>query len=237
MKIKAASILLSLLCAYAHAAGPIMHIVLALKALGHLPATFDKKAFIVGTSFPDIRYLAKIERNKTHIEPATWHDVVHAKNAFQAGMIFHNLVDNIRMTYFEPFYYQRGAPYSTSYIQFFPLFMKTAEDHLLYDRLNNWHEISAYFDAIYQEELDFGIDALTIKTWHKKLQQYMQTQPNIASVMPFISPQNKELLENACTFDYKKAFDNLIHSKDFKQKLNHFYDTFFPPSTNGKQLK
>ena len=47
-------------------AAPITHIVLASKVYDQFFSNFSKKDFLIGTSFPDIRYLKVIDRNTTH---------------------------------------------------------------------------------------------------------------------------------------------------------------------------
>src|SRR5581483_3187092 len=134
-------------------AAPITHIMLALQILSLLPTHFDYKEFLVGTSFPDIRYAAKLDRKLTHIEPVSWTDVLQAETAFHAGMLFHNLVDILRVKYFESHFYNRidAQKYSPSFIKFFPLAMKKAEDEILYSLANDWHEIISFFDSVYAE--------------------------------------------------------------------------------------
>jgi hypothetical protein len=210
-----------------HAAAPVTHIVLALSVLHLLPPTIDKQAFIVGTSFPDIRYLAKLDRKLTHIEPVTWHDITKETSSFRAGMLFHNLVDNIRIQHFELCFYQRKAPHSQTYRTFFPLVMKTAEDNVLYHKVSNWTEISGYFDTIYQEEKDFGIDEKIIKEWHSKLQNYLKEKPIAQSLDPFLSDESQATLrKSAAKFDITKEFNNLIFRDQFQNRLNNFYDEF-----------
>ncbi|MEX0849326.1 MAG: hypothetical protein WD055_03790 [Candidatus Dependentiae bacterium] len=210
-----------------HTAAPVTHIVLALSVLHLLPPTIDKQAFIVGTSFPDIRYLAKLDRKLTHIEPVTWNDIIKEKSSFRAGMLFHNLVDNIRMQHFEPCFYQRKTSHSEIYKIFFPLVMKTAEDNALYQKIDSWKEISSYFNTVYQEEKDFGIDKQIIKEWHTILQNYLKEKPNVNSINLFLSNEGqKKLRTNIQQFNIKKEFENLIFDEQFKNKLNIFYGNF-----------
>lgn len=216
-------------------AAPITHIILALQILSLLPSHFDHKEFIVGTSFPDIRNLAKIERTKTHFEPISWNDILTAKSAFHAGMLFHNLVDILRIQHFESYFYNRleSLKYSPQFITQFPLAMKKAEDEILYSQVSNWHEISGYFDTIYDEELVFCADRNIIKKWHSLIANYLQEQPSwdrveelIANIRGFVlSAQEKSQL--------KHYFESLIKDANFKQKLIDFYTHFrsFLPNT------
>lgn len=60
-------------------AAPIAHIFCALALLqqGKIKVA-DKQSFILGTSFPDIRYLEVIKRDQTHEKNVNWNDVINA---------------------------------------------------------------------------------------------------------------------------------------------------------------
>lgn len=208
-------------------AGPVTHIVLALQILHLLPTTVDRQAFIIGTSFPDIRYMAKLERDKTHIEPVSWNDVVNEPSSFRAGMLFHNLVDEVRLQYFEPNFYDKTnlSQYTPIYIKLFPLMLKTAEDAFLYTKTNRWKEIASYFDTIYQEELDFGVPEHVLRTWHEMIKTYIAHETTAESIAQFVA-NNCDIFQNTALFDPYAEFNALIQSPTFREKMQIFYDTF-----------
>ena len=151
----------------------ITHIVFAIKIFFLLPNTIDIKEFIVGTSFPDIRYLAHLDRKLTHIEPVSWHDIINEKSSFKAGMLFHNFLDIIRMLYFEPCFYDRYFQSHTAiYRNLFPMVMKIAEDVVLYDKINNWSEIMTYFETTYPSEKLLCCEETIINKWHNLIINY-----------------------------------------------------------------
>src|SRR5438132_13939173 len=81
-------------------AAPIAHIFLAVQMLaGPFHGLFDEKEFIVGTSFPDIRYLKVVSREETHFSHVTLEDIVQETDSFKAGMLFHSFVDEQREAY------------------------------------------------------------------------------------------------------------------------------------------
>jgi hypothetical protein len=81
-------------------AAPIAHIFLAVQILvGPFKVMSHEKEFIIGTSFPDIRYLKVIERAETHFENVTLNDIKKETNSFKAGMLFHSFVDQKREEY------------------------------------------------------------------------------------------------------------------------------------------
>ena len=77
---------------------PVTHILLALSILPLLPGK-DAQEFLLGTSFPDIRYLGVIDRKKTHDPKPSWQKVMQEKSSFKAGMEFHALADKIHDKY------------------------------------------------------------------------------------------------------------------------------------------
>lgn len=208
-------------------AGPVTHIIFALQILHLLPPSIDPQAFIVGTSFPDIRYLAHLTREQTHIEPISWQNVINEPSSFRAGMLFHNLVDEIRMEHFEPDFYDRKKinEYTPLYIKLFPLILKTAEDAFLYTKTNHWKKIATYFDTVYQEELDFNVSEDILRTWHNMIQTYIANKTDTESIAQFVA-NNCDIYQNITLFDPYAAFNKLMQSALFREKIETFYTHF-----------
>lgn len=211
-------------------ASPITHIIFALNVFSLLPATIDKAAFIVGTSFPDIRHKAGISKESTHIEPISWRDIITCTSSFKAGMLFHSLVDIVRIKHFEHYFYDRYSPehYAPLYFALYPLVLKFAEDALLYDYVQDWHEIINYFDVIYDEELALCSDKNCIKEWHSALQSYFKQKPTFESITKFLAHTGgkMDVWLSGDLFDANKTFTDLIHNFFVHEKLKEFYSTF-----------
>jgi len=73
-------------------AAPVSHVVYALEYLKVHPE-YEKYKFLRGTVFPDIRYVADIERPLTHPEGVTLDKVDAEADSWRAGFLFHNWVD------------------------------------------------------------------------------------------------------------------------------------------------
>lgn len=207
-------------------AAPITHIVLALKILFLLPSTIDKGAFIVGTSFPDIRYKACLDREKTRIEPVSWSDVLICPSSFRAGMLFHNMVDMIREEHFEPNFY--GSCFSERYHRLHGNLLKMAEDVILYNHIQEWNEIINYFDIIYDEELVFYSNKELIKEWHVLLQNYFRKKPSFESITAFLENSGGNLFNiwiNSKAFA-EQTLNTFVQNSQFQKKLLIFYDEF-----------
>lgn len=152
---------------------PVMHIVLSLLILPLLPDK-DPKEFIVGASFPDIRYLGVIDRRKTHNPHPTWSRVVKEKSSFKAGMEFHALVDVVHDRYMA-----KNKIYSLlpNECQDSPYYLKFFEDMIVYSKVSRWHEIAGYFDMVLNEELAVVRDKEAIELWHNNIKHYIEQQP------------------------------------------------------------
>ena len=160
-------------------AGPIAHIICAFSLLqsGALQV-IDEKAFIIGTVFPDIRYLNVIDREKTHKDNVQWEDVISASSSFEKGMLLHSLLDRVRIVHFE-------QP-NEEIIPHIPMMrsqlLKFYEDRLIYNGLDNWNKIIEYFDEIIPEEKEWDISEKALKQWHRFIQGYCAQQPTPGSL-------------------------------------------------------
>lgn len=77
-------------------AAPITHIVLADKVWAQFLSSFNKNDFFIGTSFPDIRYLKVINREKTHFKNQSINDI-KSDDSIIAGIKFHSIPLSMRL--------------------------------------------------------------------------------------------------------------------------------------------
>lgn len=160
-------------------AAPIAHIFLAIQMLmGPFKGMFDEKEFIIGTSFPDIRYLKVVERAKTHSSGVTLTDIMHEHDSFKAGMLFHSFVDEKREEYISRHELYQKIPT----FRFATQALKLAEDKLL----RAYFDISpyiSYFNEILKQETDYHIRTEHIRVWHTYLQVYFQDACSVQEVI------------------------------------------------------
>ncbi len=170
------SVLLGL-CGMLFAAAPATHVFFAERYIKECKPSYTKKerqAFIRGTLFPDIRYLAHIPRNKTHSAKIKLKQIIEQKDPFIAGKLFHSFVDEQRQRIV-----QREKIHNT--LSFFPekirhQLLKIIEDELCYhaiDRANVLEALKTH-DAIEKKQ---GVPFYTVKTWHRHLATYLQQVP------------------------------------------------------------
>ncbi len=159
------------------AAAPATHVFFAERYIKECKPSYTKKerqAFIRGTLFPDIRYLAHIPRNKTHSAKIKLKQIIEQKDPFIAGKLFHSFVDEQRQRIV-----QREKIHNT--LSFFPekirhQLLKIIEDELCYhaiDRANVLEALKTH-DAIEKKQ---GVPFYTVKTWHRHLATYLQQVP------------------------------------------------------------
>jgi len=151
-------------------AAPIAHIFLAVQMLaGPFSGMFNEKEFIIGTSFPDIRYLKVVGRGATHFSNVTLEEILQEQDSFKAGMLFHSFVDEQR----EAYVVAHGFYAKLSTFRFVTQSLKFAEDEILKARFDSTL-YQHYFDDIVEGELGYNIDEQDIRAWHVFLQEYFK---------------------------------------------------------------
>ena len=182
MRIKATLlfIFLSNFAFFAFAAAPVTHVVLAekwMKASCQYTET-QKKSCIVGTLFPDIRYIAQIERKKTHDTGVTLAELRSEKSAFLCGKKLHSYIDEERAKFIQ----SRGL-YDILATRFrvpkehIHSFLKFLEDELLYNKLNTERTCGALL-SIDAEEKASQVELPILKKWHIVLGLYFMQRPS-----------------------------------------------------------
>lgn len=153
---------------------PISHIFLALHVLVGSLQNVDRHSFILGTSFPDIRYLGVIDRRKTHLSPVSFDLIKQEKDSFRAGMMFHALVDQVHEQYMQKHdvYDQIHSCLS----HFKGQLLKLAADRIIHQHFQMTPYLTC-FDMVTEEEKVFGIQENNIHLWHDILQFYCADGP------------------------------------------------------------
>lgn len=175
------------------AAGPIMHVYLAEKWLERYGKSFtedDKRKFIVGTLFPDIRYLGVLTREQTHETGLTLYDIQACPNRWEAGKKLHCFVDEVRAHFAD-----QSAIYSILH-QTVPeehsgTLLKLIEDAFVQSRINVASACS-YLSTIEPEEEATGVKLEALKQWHNQQAGHMKSIPH--DVIKRLSEQQKGYL-------------------------------------------
>ncbi|RJR26472.1 hypothetical protein C4561_04950 [candidate division WWE3 bacterium] len=199
-------------------AAPITHIVLFEKIYNSQFSDKDRLHFIVGTSFPDIRYLGKIDRSKTHFPDVSMQDIM-GSDPFKAGLKFHSFVDRVR----ENFLLSRNIYEFCPKSKYITQSVKFLEDIVLYSKVNDWDSYKSMLDNVLEEELSFGLSEEHISHWHKILQTYFAVQPDLTTVDKFVSGIGfgKEVAE-----EIKEVTESLKGIKEVTDYIDALYQNF-----------
>lgn len=200
-------------------AAPITHIVLADKVFDKYFPKSDKKQFYVGTSFPDIRYLGVIDRERTHFSHQTLKGLVDS-NTFIAGAKFHSLVDEVREKYMKDkdlYSYFPGSKFLTQAVKIF-------EDRVLYGEVRNWDEITHFFDGVQAGELKYDLSEKDIERWHVLLRNYFSQPPNADLIIKkFISDMGRP---EEMSDEIIRVLGNIKHVDTATKIVKDFYNGF-----------
>jgi hypothetical protein len=161
----------------AFAAAPFTHLILAEKFL-ECSAPVDeiqKRDFMAGNLFPDIRHLGEISRTKTHEKGLTLQDVGHSSSPFTTGMRLHAFVDEVREHFaLKSGIYDEleawGPQYRASLLKFI-------EDEIFYDWIEPCCFVS-FFEEVLEEELAWGSSLSCTEEWHRFCQGYLRDRPS-----------------------------------------------------------
>jgi hypothetical protein len=194
---------------------PATHILIAEKVFDRCFNHLNRKAFILGTCFPDIRYPAKIDRNKTHIKNIPL-STIQTQSAFRAGLLFHSYVDNLWNGFIRSYSEEvfSVVPHNR------PMFhtMKILQDQLLYARFKEWPRVVTYFETILPEEKTFGAQETIIQCWHDMLSHYLSKPTNENDLEMLSLSLPPELVQTIRTY-----YQNYQSQPLLSQILTEFY--------------
>lgn len=214
------------------AAAPVMHAYLAERFFRHFPKynKEEKHAFMVGTLFPDIRYLGKVMRDETHCEHVSLEEVIAEPSPFMAGLKFHSYVDWVREDFvIENEMYRLLGTLSEDPQEMLYLKLKLLEDEIVYPK-RNWKEWVEALQEIHPEELNWGMELETIRKWHFLLTMCLTHPPSaliflltLANVS-YLNIPAEQLAGWNEAFSYNLQDENV---RDFGcAMLHHFEHTF-----------
>jgi len=222
-------------------AAPVAHIVLALLMLKGPFAEKDKEAFLAGTVFPDIRYIAGLSREETHKPNVTLEDIKKEPSSFKAGMYLHALVDKIWWDYMRDDVHKLQKENQRA-----DIILKFFEGTLLRDRIDDFPAIEAALDKIWNEERAFGIPDEIIKGWHEFIKMcFSKKLPPVGKIAAFyaitlvqsrfvklpslirkLAVEGLSRLPLTTLFGVRQFINKIKDDEALKQKILYFYDNF-----------
>jgi hypothetical protein len=201
-------------------AAPITHIVLAEKVFGVALSRFSKKDFLIGTSFPDIRYLKVIDRDSTHFKKVNVDfESLGVDESFIAGAKFHAMTDEIR----EEFMVSRDVFSLLPKSKYIPQSLKLFEDEMLFEKIDSWAAIANGFESIPFEKIPFKLNQKDIERWYSLIREYVSERPKPETRKKFI-------LEIGFPAEAADEMNELVkgarENDQLHKVITEFYDTF-----------
>ena len=160
---------------------PITHIVLSSLIHAKFFLDRDYASYIIGTSFPDIRYFGAIDRQSTH-KLATIEEVWHDLSPFDLGVKVHVLTDEVSEKARQGAGLYRLLPPSPQVFKA----IKLVEDRIMYAQLTNWPAIALLLNAVVDEERQYGIQTEKVVQWHNLIRNYISHPPSLESGSVFL---------------------------------------------------
>ncbi len=202
-------------------AAPITHVMLAEKILASQLVDKNRQKFLVGTSFPDIRYFDNLDRQITHFKGVTMAEV-RQSDSFTAGLKFHSLVDEA----WENFYIkQPDYPFVLEPKHLTGMSLKFLEDEIYYRWVNDWPEMVNFFIEVLPGELTISSSssAKEIGTWHRILINYFKQAPDDQARRNFMRHSE---LAGSLAGDINQFIAQLRGNQRSLEVIGEFYDYF-----------
>ncbi len=181
-------------------AAEITHVMVAERCYPRYFAAKNKHKFFLGNNFPDIRYLANLDRFLTHLRKVDLKEA-RAQPDFQAGVYFHSLIDLVRVNYFkenQEFLFKEiklslgvDLPlifHSNKKIKIVNSCLKYLEDELVYNWIENRPDYIRYFREAWDsndEWLNINKDVVT--QWYQILLEHLSVPPSTESRKIFLT--------------------------------------------------
>lgn len=210
-----------------YAAGPVTHIVLGEEWLAQRAPEYtqeQKKLFLLGTLFPDIRYLGTIKREDTHFKKVSLDKVQKETSIFRQGMLFHSFVDEFREKWIKSHSIEKQLSHITDYHQR-GTFLKLIEDQILYSTMS-WGKFCQSLMTIPSEERAYGIDEKTLTEWHTALTLYFAASPSVLLTQIGLFEKDFLNMKAAEIKEWGKALPEYAEDETMKQHVSDMMAAF-----------
>lgn len=194
----------------------VTHVVLGQKIHQQFFSHLDFPAFIVGTNFPDIRYISELTRTGTHLDNQQLKDI-NTKDPFLAGFQVHSLVDQI----INIINHKQMQSYSLEINTENVVSFKFYQDKILYSKIDNWPQIKSFFDRVYPQETNMGVSKERVQEWHVWLQEYFINGANKKLLNGLSKLYNQPELGKYMSILFKKMDQNTAIKKDILQSVDN----------------
>lgn len=215
------------------AAAPVTHVVLADKWIEKQQEKFtdeERRSFITGTLFPDIRYLGVISRNATHELGLTVKDLEATQSIFERGKRLHSFVDEQRerlVLKWNIYQMLRKIPGQRPGQR--ASFLKLVEDEILFNK-RDWSDIRQYLTTLDEGERSYKISDEDLKKWHQNQTQFFTEPPSKTLARLVANGKGFANIPLNITKEWVKLIPQVAKDKrmqDYVKKLEAEFDAEF----------
>lgn len=155
----------------------------------------NKEEFILGTIFPDIRFIDdSVKRKDTHLKFYPVNLDFLGLNSFFAGWKFHLYCDMRREEILNKYdFYSLDKA-----VDLYGRPAKFLEDEIIYDSYDNWEKVYNYFNDLPRLEEGLPVNQDTLNLWYAIMASYIKQKPDQSQIEIVISklvnlPNKKEV--------------------------------------------
>lgn len=165
----------------AFCAFPATHLTVTERWLLHNEDYDDEqmRAVVLGTVYPDIRYLGEHSRSETHPADVTIQSIAEAETPFQQGVLLHVFLDDERWRLIQEWnvhaLLDEAAPGLSPIDR--DTFLKLVEDEILSEN-RMWLTVQRYLTIVIPEEIENGTSLHTALRWHMIVSRYLSDGPS-----------------------------------------------------------
>jgi hypothetical protein len=182
----------------------------------------SRQEFLLGALFPDIRYLEKWPRKKTHESYPSLEMTDSAPTLFEAGMIFHAWVDVMRKFYLDRT--KEGGELSFLPHEQQDSFLKFLDDDVLFSS-GFWIRQSQFLKDISPSEKEKA-SLSSLKKWHFYLMNYFSVAPSDTLAVLYYCRVNFSRLSNQTLGSWKEELPRLAKEERWHKHLQGLIDEF-----------
>lgn len=218
--------LASLVTLEVYSAMPVFHAYIAESWIEKLEKYDEpqKRAFMLGTLFPDIRYLGGISREQTHEEGISLQVLLTTRDPFLKGKRLHCFVDETRARIVHEsqiFDILKGVPEEHK-----DTFLKLLEDEVIYSE-KSWNKTLEYLEDVEERELDFGASIDLVNRWHRVLIMYFSVKPS--ELLTSLSEKNQGYMH--IPPQLVKVWSTLLPTLASDEKVKNYVSLMFQEFT------
>lgn len=197
-------------------AGPMLHLWVAERfcEIHGIDDNEVLQGIIIGSEFPDIRYITELSRDETHPIVLDIQEVIQSATPFEIGVKLHSWLDFIREDFIDQIIYDAISLYDNEHSA---TLLKFVEEEILADFYDG-RKWSFFFDKILPEELIFAKEEAAIK-WHSLIQWTMSFRPSwLLWAQSYRSPAFG--LSTETLYDWSYLIQELKQQQTFQDYLN-----------------